>query len=152
MLLFPGVVVQGNRSKSKAHKNPEGRNDPHIMSKDLQASLALANVSVHASTIRKTLNKKGVHGRTARRKPLLSKKNTSAPLKLANDHLEDPEGNCKNVLWTDESKVELFGINEKRCVCQKPNTAFQQKNLIPTMKHGVGSIMFCGCFAASGPG
>ena len=109
MLLFPGVVVQGNRSKSKAHKNPEGRNDPQIISKDLQASLALA-FSVHASTIRKTLNKKGVHGRTARRKPLLSKKNTSARLKLANDHLEDPEGNCKNVLWTDESKVELFWL------------------------------------------
>ena len=151
MLLFPGVVVQGNRSKSKAHKNPEGRNDPHIMSKDLQASLALANVSVHASTIRKMLNKKGVHGRTARRKPLLSKKNTSARLKLANDHLEDPEGNCKNVLWTDESKVELFGLNEKRYVWWKPNTAFQQKNLIPTMKHGDGSVMVWGCFAASRP-
>jgi len=52
----------------------------------------LANVSVHESTIRKTLNKNGVPGRIARRKPPLSKKNIAAHLKFAKDHLDDPEG------------------------------------------------------------
>ena len=90
----------------------------------------MANVSVHESTIRKTLNKKGVHGRIARRKQLLSKKNIATCLKFAKDYLDDPEGYWKNVLWTDESKVELFGFNEKRYVWRKPNGAFQRKNLI----------------------
>ncbi len=31
-------------------------------------------------------------------------------------------------------------------------TAFQKKNIIPTVKYGGGSVMFWGCFAASGPG
>ena len=35
----------------------------------------MANVSVNESAIRQTLNKNGVHGRIARRKPLLSKNN-----------------------------------------------------------------------------
>ena len=112
----------------------------------------MANVSVHDSTIRKRLNKNGVHGRIARRKPLLSKKNIAAHLKFAKEHIDDPQDFWNNVLWTDESKVELFGLNEKCYVWRKPNTAFEQKNLIPTVKHGGGSVMVWGCFAASGPG
>ena len=49
-------------------------------------------------------------GGIAKRKPLLSKKNIATRLKFAKDHLDDPEGYWKNVLWTDESKVELFGF------------------------------------------
>ena len=35
---------------------------------------------------------------------------------------------------------------------KKQNTAFQYKNLIPTAKHGDGSIIVWGWIAASGPG
>ncbi|KAK3509142.1 hypothetical protein QTP70_020254, partial [Hemibagrus guttatus] len=37
-------------------------------------------------------------------------------------------------------------------VKRKSNTAFQKKNIIPTVKYGGGSVMVWGCFAASGPG
>ncbi|KAK3519838.1 hypothetical protein QTP70_006672 [Hemibagrus guttatus] len=37
-------------------------------------------------------------------------------------------------------------------VWRKSNTAFQKKNIIPTVKYGGGSVMVWGCFAASGPG
>ena len=126
--------------------------DPRVTSKQLKASLTLANVNVHESTIRRTLNNNGVHGRVARRKPLLSKKNIAAHLQFAKDHVDKPEGYWKNVLWTDETKIELFGLNEKCYVWRKENTAFQHKNLIPSVKHGGGSIMVWACFAASGPG
>ncbi len=47
------------------------------------------------------------------------------------------------------TKVELFG----RCVIwHKTNTAFYKKNIIPTVKHGGGSVMVRCCFAASGHG
>jgi hypothetical protein len=35
---------------------------------------------------------------------------------------------------------------------RKPNSAFLLKNLIPTVKHGGGSVIVWGSFAASGPG
>lgn len=41
-------------------------------------------------------------------------------------------------------KSVMFGKN--------PNTSLQHKNLIPTVKHGDGSIKVWGYFAASGPG
>uniref|UniRef100_A0A8C5MUH2 Transposase Tc1-like domain-containing protein n=1 Tax=Leptobrachium leishanense TaxID=445787 RepID=A0A8C5MUH2_9ANUR len=67
------------------------------------------------STIRKTLNKNGVHGRTPRRKPLLSKKNIAARLKFAKEHLDVPQHYWQNILWTDETKIELFGKNTQHC-------------------------------------
>lgn len=64
---------------------------------------------------------------------------SSRPYGLARKLLE------KCSVWTDYSKIELFGFNEKHYVWRKPSTAFQNKNHSPTMKHGGGSIMVCGC-------
>jgi hypothetical protein len=47
------------------------------------------------------------------------------------------------ILWSDEIKIELFGLNAKRHVWGKPGT-------IPTVKHGCGSIMLWGCFSPAG--
>jgi hypothetical protein len=49
------------------------------------------------------------------------------------------------ILWSDETKIELFGLNAKRHVWRKPVT-------IPTVKHGGGSIMLWGCFSVAGTG
>lgn len=126
--------------------------DPTTTSKELQASLASVKVSVHASTIRKRLSKNGLHGRVPRRKPLLSKKNIKARLNFSKTHLDDPQDFWDNILWTDETKVELFGRCVSHYIWRKRNTAFQKKNIIPTVKYGGGSVMVWGCFAASGPG
>ncbi len=55
-----------------------------------------------------------------------------------------------NILWADETKVELFGRCVSHYIWRKTNTTFHKKNIIPTVKHGGGSVMVC--FAASGPG
>lgn len=130
----------------------EVRRNPRASAKDLQTSLARTNISVHTSTICKILNKNGVHGRTARRKPLLTKKNIAARLKFAKDHLDAPQHFWQKILWTDETKIELFGRNTQRYIWRKNGTAHQPQNTIPTVKHGGGSIMVWACFAASGPG
>jgi hypothetical protein len=49
------------------------------------------------------------------------------------------------ILWSDETKIELFGLNAKRHVRRKPGT-------IQTVKHGGGSIMLWGCFSSAGTG
>ncbi len=125
--------------------------DPKTTSKELQASLASVKVSVHDSTIRKRLGRNGLHGRVPRPKPLLSKNNIKARLSFARKHLDDPQDFWENTLWTDETKVELFGRCVSHYIWRKSNTAFQKKNIIPTVKYGGGSVMVWGCFAASGP-
>jgi hypothetical protein len=49
------------------------------------------------------------------------------------------------ILWSDETKIELFGLNAKCYVWRKSGT-------IPILKHGGGSIMLWGCFSAAWTG
>uniref|UniRef100_A0A803JAD7 Tc1-like transposase DDE domain-containing protein n=1 Tax=Xenopus tropicalis TaxID=8364 RepID=A0A803JAD7_XENTR len=58
----------------------------------------------------------------------------------------------KKVLWSDETKMELFGQNAKHYVWQKTKTAHHSEHTIPTVKYGGGSIMLWGCFSSAGTG
>jgi hypothetical protein len=52
----------------------------------------------------------------------------------------------RNVLRSDDTKIELYGHNDHRYVVRKRGDACKPKNTIPT------SIMLWGCFAAGGTG
>jgi hypothetical protein len=56
------------------------------------------------------------------------------------------------ILWFDDTKIELFGLNAKRYVWKKPGTAHHLANTIPTVKHSGGSIILWGCFSVAETG
>ena len=70
---------------------------------------------------------------------------TTARLEHAKRHLKDSQTMRNKILWSDETKIELFGLNAKHHVWKKPGT-------VPTVKHGGGSIMLWGCFQRQGLG
>jgi hypothetical protein len=41
---------------------------------------------------------------------------------------------------------------DQKYVWRRMNEAYQEKNTLPTVKHGGGSVMLWGCFASSGTG
>uniref|UniRef100_A0A0E9WF26 Transposase Tc1-like domain-containing protein n=1 Tax=Anguilla anguilla TaxID=7936 RepID=A0A0E9WF26_ANGAN len=53
----------------------------------MQAYLASAKVSAHDSTLKKGLDKNGISGRVARRKPWLTKSNSSASFTFAKKYI-----------------------------------------------------------------
>ena len=79
-------------------------------------------------------------------------KNTKACLTFAKHHLDYPRDYKGNILWTNETRVELFGRCASCYIWCKTNTAFREKNIIPIVKHGDSRVMVWSCFAASGCG
>ncbi|MBN3276205.1 TCB1 transposase, partial [Polyodon spathula] len=130
----------------------EATERPTITLKELQSSVAGSGVMVHQSTISRALHNTGLYGRVARKKPLLKKYHLKARLEFARKHESDPAAMWEKVLWSAETKIELFGQNSKRYMWCKPNTAHVSRHAIPTVKYGGGSIMLWGCFSSAGTG
>ena len=93
-----------------------------------------------------------MYGRVARWKPLLSKRHMAFYLEFVKNHLKDSQTMRNKILWSDGTKIEIFGMNSRRGVWRRPGTAHHLENALPTVKHGGGSIMLWGGFSAAGPG
>ena len=108
---------------------------------------------VSTKTVRRELHKSGFHGRAGIRKPLLSKTNVSKRLEwcknLQNWSLEQ----WKNVIFSDESSFSLFPTTGRVYVWRQPKEAFYPDCLLPTVKHGGGSVMIWGAISwkSAGP-
>ncbi|KAK3505876.1 hypothetical protein QTP70_003718 [Hemibagrus guttatus] len=126
--------------------------NPRTTRGDLLNDLQRAGSKVTKATISNTLRRQGLKSCSARRVPLLKPVHVRARLKFAREHLDDPEEDWENVIWSDETKIELFGKNSTCRVWRRKNAELHPKNTIPTVKHGGGNIMLWGCFSAKGPG
>ncbi|KAK3507466.1 hypothetical protein QTP70_021833 [Hemibagrus guttatus] len=126
--------------------------NPRTTRGDLVNDLQRAGTKVTKATIDNTLRHQGLKSCSARRVPLLKPVHVRAHLKFAREHLDDPEEDWENVIWSDETKIELFGKNSTCRVWRRKNAELHPKNTIPTVKHEGGNIMLWGCFSAKGPG
>ena len=94
-----------------------------------------------------TLNQTGVHGQGQGRR---WKRHKKKQLIFPKEYPDKPQSFWENVLWTTETKIELFGNAHQQFVYRLHNEAYKEKNTLPTV--GGGFIMLWGCFAASGTG
>ncbi len=116
------------------------RNQPRTTREDLVNDLKAAETIDTKKTIGNILRREGLKSCSARKVPLLNKTHVQARLKFANDS----EENWVKTLSSDETKIELFGINSTHHVWRRRDAAYDPKNTIYTIKHGGGNIMFRG--------
>ncbi len=104
---------------------------------------------VRAQIIRLTLHQIGLHGCHPRRKPLLKMMHKKARKQFAEDKQTKDMDYWNHVLWSDETKINVFGSDGVKCVWWQPGEEYKDKFVLPTVKHSGGSVMVWGCMSAA---
>ncbi len=105
---------------------------------------------VSAQTICCTLHQIGLHGCHPRRKPLRKIMHKKARKQFAEEKQTKDMDYWNHILWSDETKINLFGSDGVKHVCRQPGEEYKDKCVLPTDKHGGGSVMVWGCMSAAG--
>ena len=110
-----------------------------VMREKLQEDLHSSGCSVTKRTISNEILRNGLKSRRLKKTPLLLKQHRDARLKFIRQHKEKENSFWERVLWTDETKIVLFGYNYQNHVWRKDGEAYLWKNMVPTIKFGGGS-------------
>ncbi|GBO05485.1 Transposable element Tc1 transposase [Araneus ventricosus] len=107
-------------------------------------------IKVSPETVSRVIRSYGFNSIVARRKGFVNEGTRKVRLDFAKSMLD--KGICfwESVVFVDDSKFNIYGSDGRIGVWRKPNEELNPKNLLPTVEHGGGGIMFCGCFATSG--
>lgn len=107
---------------------------------------------ISESTVKRVLCRAEIHARTPRKKPFISEVNRKKRLGFAHCYVGKSNEFWENVLFSDESKFNIFGSDGRKYVWRKAGQALNPKNVIPTVKHGGGHVMVWGCVSFHGVG
>jgi len=159
--------VHENRLENKGRKAPNkifNESDERYIVRKVKANPKLSapklaaevcgdlGKSCHPDTVRRVLHNHQLHGRVARKKPFISKKNIQSRLAFAREHINKDSTFWNTVIFSDESKFNIFGSDGMSYVWRKANTELNKENLKATVKHGGGHVMVWGCMSAAGVG
>ena len=120
-----------------------------------ELAIELANVAgvvVHRSTVSRRLADAGLHGRVAKHKPRLTPDHKARRLAWAREHVDWTAADWDRVLWSDESRFQLFQSDGQVYVRRAVGEEFHESCVVPSVKHGGSGIMVWGCMGSTGLG
>ena len=103
-------------------------------------------------TMRRSLKKLNIHAYSRLKKPFLSNKNIVFRRKFCSRWILKSNEYWKRVIFTDESKFNLYNSDGCNIVWKEPKKRLDQKFIESTVKYGRGSVMVWRCFSSKGVG
>lgn len=129
------------------------KEQPRTSAPDINRGLAESlGMQISDETVRRTLRAAGYNARTPRIKPLISEQNRKKRLEFAKKYINKNSEFWQKVIFSDETKFNIFGPDCGNKVWRKANTEMQRKNTKCSVKHGGGNVMLWGCMSANGAG
>ncbi len=117
------------------------------LSKEVESQ---TGVTISRDTIRRTLQRNGMHGCRPRKKPLLKSRHKEGRLEFARAHADKDEDYWDSILWSDETKINVFRTDGFKTVWRRKGEEYKEKCMVPTVKHGGGCVLMWGCMSAAG--
>ena len=77
---------------------------------------------------------------------------SKARLAFSRAHVDKGEDYWDSILWSDETKINLFGTDGVQTALCRQGEEYNEKCMVPTVKHGGGSVLLWGCMSAAGVG
>lgn len=109
-------------------------------------------VQVSEVTVRRGLCRAGLQSHVKEKKPHLSSSNIRARLEFARKYQHWTIDDWSHVIFSDETKINRFSSDGRVWCWVRDPQELSERTVIPTVKHGGGSVMIWGCMCIHGPG
>ncbi len=115
----------------------------------IRAHMNASQSSRHISTsaVQRRLYDSGLQGWIAAMTPLLRKNNKNKRIAWVKKHEEWTVHQWNSVLWSDESKFEIFGSTHRVYVRRREGEWMVSAYVVPIVKHGRWGMVVWRCFA-----
>lgn len=111
--------------------------NPFTSSEKITNSIAVnKKKTVTSRTVRNYIRTTSFRSRVPRKRPFLSRKNITRRLELCNEWSSFEPNDWEKVIWSDETKINLFSSDGRQRVFRRVGEALAPENCLPTIKHG----------------
>lgn len=140
------TIVREVRRQPFVNANIVARNFPNRRQQQQQQQQRRRHQvrNICSRTIINRLRETGLHARHPNRVPLLTARHRRARLAYAYDHRNWNLREWTNVLFTDESRFNLYGNDRRPLVWRRRGERFRQNFVRPVVAYGGGSVMVWG--------
>ena len=149
------IIGKGRKRKTAIHTDRaihhKIKTNRRVSSSSVKVELQNGlNITISKTTIRWRAHEVGLFGRVARREPYVNKVNRGKRLEYARTYREKPRGFWNHVVWSDESKFNVFDSDGTVMVWRITKEELDPQCTVPTVKYGDGSVKCWGYFSSTG--